>query len=203
MESSIINLKDYFNDNQYQDVFEELDSIRDNETRRLSFSIPDDSKKLQSASVQPSAPPSSPEVPSLTSGLSILLPEENDDVFFSLDNFNDIIESNPPSPNPIQDSINFPKESLLVFSNTDKTVYKMPSRKAYDARKIWRYAKISSISQIREIEIKLLDWAFTYANLKIINNKIESIIWKTHSGCFCSSKWVTFIKWILCASHSV
>jgi hypothetical protein len=211
MESNRFNLDNYLEDsnfvidteNLYNDVFEELDSLRNSDARRLSFSIPDDSKKLQSALVSPSAPPPTPEITPFTPRLSIQLPKENDDCFFSLDGFVDKVESNPPSPKPIKDSITFPIESLLTFPDTDKTLYKIPPRKAYDARKIWRYAKISQVAQIRQIELKLLDWAFTYANLKITDNKIEAIIWRTQSGCLCSSKWTTFIKWILCASLTV
>jgi hypothetical protein len=211
MESNSFNLNDYLEDNHftldsenyYQDVFDELDALKNNDGRRLSFSIPEDAKKLQSALVSPSAPPPTPEITPFSPRLSIDIPDENDDVIFSLDGFNDEIESNPPSPKPIQKSITYPKEHLLVFPDTDRTLYKIPPRRAHDARKIWRYAKISKVAQIREIESKLLDWAFTYANLKIIDNKIHAIIWRTFSGCLCSSKWGTFVKWIICASVSV
>jgi hypothetical protein len=211
MESNIFNLNEYLEDNHftidsenyYKDVFEELDSLRNNESRRLSFSIPGDAKKLQSALVSPSAPPPTPEITAFTPRLSLQIPEENDDCIFSLDGFVDEIESNPPSPKPFKNSIDFPIEFLLTFPDTDKTLYKIPPRKAQDARKIWRYAKISKVAQIRQIELKLLDWAFTYANLKIIDNKIQAIIWRTHSGCLCSSKWTTFVKWIICASLAV
>ena len=185
-------------DNYYIDVFQELEDLHNNESRRLSFSIPDDLKKLKS--ITPSA--LIPELNPFTPRIQINIPEDNTDTIFSLDGFNDIVESNPPSPKQLQNSIDFPIEHLLEFSNTDNTQYKIPPRMAYDARKIWRYAKISKIAQIREIEPKLLDWAFTYANLKITNNKIQNIIWKTHSKCICSSKWTTFVKWMLCASIS-
>jgi hypothetical protein len=211
MESNSFNLNDYLEDNHftidsenyYKDVFEELDSLRNNDARRLSFSIPEDAKKLQSALVSPSAPPPTPEISPFTPRLTLQIPEENDDCIFSLDGFVDEIESNPPSPKQFKNSIEFPIEFLLTFPDTDKTLYKIPPRKAQDARKIWRYAKISKTAQIRQIELKLLDWAFTYANLKIFDNKIQAIIWKTHSGCLCSSKWSTFVKWIICASLAV
>ena len=211
MESNKFNLNDYIEDNHftidseyhYQDVFDELEALKNNDVRRLSFSIPEDSKKLQSALVSPTAPPPTPEIFPFSPRLTLQIPEDNDDCIFSLDGFVDEIESNPPSPNKFKNSIDFPIEFLLVFPDTDKTLYKIPPKKAQDARKIWRYAKISKVAYVREIELKLLDWAFTYANLKITENKIQAIIWRTKSGCLCSSKWATFVKWMICASLAV
>jgi hypothetical protein len=191
------------NSSEYCDIFEELELVRNDElNRRLSFSIPEDNKKLTPKPVPPT-PPSTPENKEFTPRITISIPEETDDIIFSLDGFSDVIESNPPSPQSIQTSIDFPKEELLIFLNTDTKIYKIPSRKSKDARKIWRYAKINNVAQINEIESKLLDWAFTYANLKITNKKIEAILWRTHSGCLCSSKWSTFVKWIICATLTV
>jgi hypothetical protein len=189
------------NSDDNNDIFEELEQYSNTEPRRLSFSVPDSNKQGFTNPIP--TPLSSPENKEFTPRITITIPEETDDIIFSLDGFSDVIESNPPSPQHIQTSIDFPKEELLIFLNTDTKIYKIPSKKSKDARKIWRYAKINNVAQINEIESKLLDWAFTYANLKITNKKIEAILWKTHSGCLCSSKWSTFVKWIICATLTV
>lgn len=108
----------------------------------------------------------------------------------------------PPTPNSIQSILTYPKERLLISSFSDKQLYRQPNKKSYDARKIWRYAKVSHNATIREIEMKLLDWAFTYASLVIENNTIKSITWNIHSGDKCASSWSAFLKWIICASLS-
>jgi hypothetical protein len=154
------------------DIFDEL-NYRLN-TNRFSFSIPEDS---------PPTPPSTPR-------LTIHIPEEKDDLE---------LESNPPTPK--QPILDFSKEELLT-SSTSNQIYKRPSKKSGDARKVWKYAKIPSIATIREIEMKLLDWAFTYASLEIIDKKIRLITWRSHSNCLCSSSWTAFLRWILCASTS-
>jgi hypothetical protein len=167
----------YSPDNNYMDIFEELESTTEQSLQQLS-------------------PPPTPIIPNI-----------DDDDILVLD-----VVSNSLSlqiPNNIQyNSINqiyidYPKEELLIFSKNDMKIYKIPSEKAKDARKVWVGANINDFAHITEIESKLLDWAFTNANLKISNKQIDAILWKTESGCFCSSKWRTFVKWIVCASLSV
>jgi hypothetical protein len=131
--------------------------------------------------------------------LSILIPNEVEGgESFKLDK-GDNIESNPPTPNSIDPVLPFSKEWLYVTSNLDKTVYFMPPKTSGDARKIWRYAKIPAWSFIRDIEIQLIDWAYTYANLYIEDRQIKKITWMTQSNSKCSSTWPAFIKWIICA----
>ena len=184
MSSRQFNLNAFITENYYScdtDVFDELNSIqRPVNDRRFSFSIPEDS---------PPTPPSTPR-------LTIHIPEENDNDL-ELDDLE--LESNPPTPK--QPTLDFSKEELLT-SSTSNQIYKRPSKKALDARKVWKYAKIPSVATIREIEIKLLDWAFTYASLEIIDKKIILITWRTHSNCVCSCSWTAFLRWIVCASTS-
>ena len=102
-----------------------------------------------------------------------------------------------PSPIHVVDTI---KCGLLISSPLDTTLYKAP--KSGDAVMIWKYAKIPAQACIREIESGLIDWAFTYATLEVIEGHISKVIWTTQSECKCSSSWSAFIRWILCASVS-
>ena len=183
------NLNIFIGDNSYEDdmIFDELERRRNtSDSRRFSFSIPNDI---------PPAPPPSPQLgPRLTKNI----PEEKDD-----DIELDVLESNPPTPTDIQPTLDFNKEMLLISSINDNHVYKRPSKKSAEARKIWRYAKIPSIATIYEIEYKLLDWAFTYASLEIVDKKIVKVTWRSPNNCVCSSKWSTFIRWMICATLSV
>jgi hypothetical protein len=201
------DLNTYLTDNYYtidlepptNDIFDELEAIsKPASDRRFSFSIPENLDNI------PPAPPPSPRIDSTAEHpsprLTLHIPEEKDDDF-DLESFE--LESNPPTPTNIQPTLDFSKESLLVSSPTNHQIYKRPPRKAHDARKVWRYAKIPSAATIREIECKLLDWAYTYASLEITNKKIVRITWRTHSNCVCTCKWETFLKWIVCASLAV
>jgi hypothetical protein len=191
MSNRQFDLTTFITDNYYTcdtDVFDELDSIQRPVSRnRFSFSIPED--------VIPPPPPSSPD---LTPRLTIDIPEDkHDDV--ELTTFE--LDSNPPTPSNIQFNIDFNKDILLISSDS-KQIYRRPPKSSIDARKVWRYAKIPSIATIREIEYKLLDWAFTYASLEITDKKIKRITWRTHSNCVCSCSWPAFLRWIVCASTS-
>jgi hypothetical protein len=145
--------------------------------RRFSFSVPDD---------KPTGPQNM---------LTIQVPVDIDAE----------PESDSPlkTPNDIQSAIGFSKELLLISSQDDTKYYKRPPRKSIDAYKVWRAAKIPDNALIRDIEIKLIDWAFTYAQLKIIDNKIALVSWFSHSKCICTCSWTTFLKWIMCASLEV
>lgn len=189
MESSRhFDLNTFMGDNWYQDdvafndVFDELDRHRTiSDSRRFSFSIPND------------IPPAPPPSPHIEPQLTIRIPEEKDME----------LESNPPTPTNIQPTLDFSKESLLISSIYDKKIYRCPPKKSIEARKVWRYAKIPSTATIHEIEYKLLDWAFNYASLEIVDTKIKYITWRSDSNCSCTSNWTTFLKWIICATQSV
>lgn len=185
------DLNTFIYDNWYQDdivfndVFDELEERNTTvDSRRFSFSIPNDT---------PPAPPPSPRP-------TINIPEEKDDDI-ELDTIE--LESNPPTPTDIQPSLDFSKKALLISSIYDKQMYRRPPKKSIDARRVWKYAKIPSIATIYEIEYKLLDWAYTYASLEIVDKKIIRITWRAPSECTCTCAWSTFLKWIICATHSV
>lgn len=142
-------------------------------------------------------PPPPPPTPDQTPRLRLIIPEEKyDDVEL------DMVESNLPTPINIQQTLDFSKELLMISSIYDNTICKIPSKKSQDARKIWEYAKIPSVATVREIEYKLLDWAYTYASLEIVDNKIIRITWHSHSNCTCISTWSAFLKWIICSTKS-
>jgi hypothetical protein len=98
----------------------------------------------------------------------------------------------------IQDILDFNKELLLTYSY-DMKLYRIPSQKSYDARKIWLMAGIPAMVTARHAEYLLLNWAYTYATLEIVDKQIVSIKWKTASNSMCVSPWKIFVKWLLCA----
>lgn len=114
----------------------------------------------------------------------------------------------PPSPSShshikdIQTSLDYPKQVLFISSLHNRRVYKMPHIKSIDAYKIWNEAGIPLNAYENIIESQLLDWAYTYAQLEIVDRKIVSIKWSGSSNSICEASWPAFLKWILCASIS-
>jgi hypothetical protein len=197
-------------EHNYTDVFEELDQLRRQQLpRRFSFSIPYDNDDVPLSIIDktPTAPPSSPQLsPQLEADskqqLTIDIPLDSE---FYLDEIIGVECSDDDAEVPIKDiqnSLDFSKSELMISSTQDKTLYKIPPRKSFDARKIWRIAKIPRVAVIHDIESLLLDWAFTNAYLEIYNKKIKKIIWKSKSNCRCESNWKAFLQWIVCASQS-
>lgn len=189
------------------DIFDELEGIKQI-PRRFSLSLPDEFDDVHMDTIEqnieiPSAPPSSPQQePIPTQRLTIQIPD--DDFYLDL-NDNSYNSSDDEKDEPIKDiqgSLGFSKEDLLISSIRDIMLYKCPPRKSFDARKIWKLAKIPRRAYIREIETLLLDWAFTYAVLEISGKKIVKISWTSKSNCHCQSTWPAFIRWIVCASVS-
>lgn len=93
-----------------------------------------------------------------------------------------------------------PISKLVSAGRADKK-FKIPSIKVKDARYIWISADIDDVASYNEIETKLLKWAEKYAEIKIERKGYGLIItWKSVSGCVCTAKWYSFVRWILCAS---
>lgn len=188
----------------YIDVFDELDQIKRQSNIRRSFSLPDsynDDVLLSSIDdtiEYPDPPPPSPELELYP--ITIEIPDDNLNNITYSQNSDDEIDLHI---NDIQNFINFPKTELIISSPYDNKLYKQPSKKSFDARYIWKSAKIPSVSYIYNIECLLLNWAYTYADLEIIDTKINKIKWKSKSNCECESTWRGFLKWIICASLSV
>jgi hypothetical protein len=98
--------------------------------------------------------------------------------------------------------IKFPKCLLQITNKQDTTLYKIPTRAANDARKIWKQAYLPKQAYAYNIESSLIDWAFNYALLEIEGYSIVNIKWFSYSHCRCESNWKAFVNWILCASSS-
>ncbi len=96
-----------------------------------------------------------------------------------------------------------PISKLVNAGRTDKK-FKIPSMKVKDARQIWIAADISEVASYNEIETKLLKWAEKSAELRVDKGRGHGLIitWKSASGCSCTAKWYSFVRWILCASLS-
>lgn len=217
------NLIKYISEDEHKeaptDVFDELEYIRVlNDTRRFSFSIPGDTIKLNEnyfaepispppPPPPPSPPASPPSSPTLNSTPKVPIEIPDDDFYLDRTEFypeNDSDTDKSPLPlNDIQNELKFPKEYLLTSNPYDKSLYKRPPRKSFDARKIWKQAHIPRNACIRDIEYLLLDWAYTYARLQIENQKIKLIIWRSQSNCICQATWTSFLRWIICSSFSV
>jgi hypothetical protein len=123
--------------------------------RRWSFSIPN-------TIVAP--PPSPPLSPCDTPRVKIIIPEEKPTQCLSI----------------IEQSFNMSSHFngiLLISSTYDNTSYSIPTKQTKDARKLWRSAKIPYSASAREIETKLIEWAFKYAQVKIVDDKIKEISW--------------------------
>lgn len=102
---------------------------------------------------------------------------------------------------PPDDFIPIPKQDITFITfHDDPTLYEIPSKQSKAARYIWKQAGIDFFSTPREIEIKLLDWAYKNTCLEIKDNVITKIKWRIHNGIICSGNWNSFIRWILCAS---
>jgi hypothetical protein len=139
--------------------------------------------------------------------------EGTDDILLdSVENFITLPINTPHSemtenviPDPVNKdkSVNFSRAQLLISPTNDKTLYKCPSEKSIDARKIWINAKIPNCTDIRTIEVLLLDWAFNNAYLEIYNNTIHKIIWTSNSNCKYEFTWKSFLRWMTCASLAV
>ena len=140
----------------------------------------------------PSAPPSTPEHTPIT----IDIPKDN----FNINDSSD--EDTTNTIDNIQTILNYSKYELLITSYLEKKEYRQPAHKSRDARNIWKSAKIPKYATIYNIELLLLDWAFTYASLEIYDKKIMSIEWNITNNSKCQSTWKCFIHWIICASNS-
>jgi hypothetical protein len=197
------------------DVFNELEYINTiRNTKRFSFSIPENivdenyfSRPNSPPQAPPSSPPSSPCIePLQTPKVTIAIPDEDD---FYLDRSDFIPDKDSETGSPaaflkdIQSVLDYPKECLLISNRFDKALYKRPTRKSFDARKIWRQAHIPRNAHIQDIEYLLLDWAFTYARLEIQDRQIKYIFWKSQSNCLCQATWKAFLHWVICSTFSV
>jgi len=182
------------------DVFDELNYVTielptiGTSGRRFSFSIPEDIE----ISI-PVAPPPSPTITPFNRP-AIFIPD--DDFYFELCHEDSISPTQRPLPD-IQTALDFPKQELFISQITDINNYKRPPKKSHDARKIWKAAYIPKLATIRQIEVALLDWAYTYAYLEIKDKKIVSITWKSDSQCTCRAKWASFLRWMICACYSI
>lgn len=141
----------------------------------------------------PSAPPSTPEH---TPRIAIDIPNDTFTIAESSD------DDNINTIDNIQSILSYSKYELLITSYLEKKEYRRPTHKSRDARNIWKSAKIPKYATIYNIELLLLDWAFTYASLEIYDKKIISIKWNTINNSKCQSTWKCFLHWIICASNS-
>lgn len=81
-----------------------------------------------------------------------------------------------------------------------KILYNIPKETSKDARAIWKKANIPDISDIDEIQYKLILWAVDNAEITVNeDDTIKTINWNISGNSKCKATWVAFIHWIICA----
>jgi hypothetical protein len=188
---------------EYMDIFEELrakdSKMAASDNRRFSFSIPTDT----SGGYDSSTVDGFDFISSYDSSYDPLY--DGDDGYTSEYYIGDaqleLLESEPESEdNIVKLDLADPISKLVSAGRADKK-FKIPSPKVKDARQIWISADIGDIASYNEIETKLLKWAEKFAEIKTERKGHGVIItWKSASGCVCTAKWYSFVRWILCAS---
>jgi hypothetical protein len=81
-------------------------------------------------------------------------------------------------------------------------MFKHPPKSSKDAYYVWKDANLPKYASKSLIESELTKWAIQNAFINSSSNPDTSewtITWKTKSGVSCTSKFTTFIKWMLCA----
>ncbi len=207
-----------FNDYVHEDYALE-DTKTDEILNRFSFSLPREwppvviqenyfAVPTAVTAPMPSSPPSSPALaPISDERVAILIPDDDD---FYLD------RSDMDSPNisattgtafkplkDLQEALDFPKELLLITQRNNTFLYTMPEPASADVRSIWIQAHIPKRACIQDIEYLLLDWAYTYAHLEIVDKYVKYVVWPTSGNCVCQASWPAFLRWIICATSAM
>lgn len=93
-----------------------------------------------------------------------------------------------------------------ISYNTQYTIneemFKHPPKSSKDAYNVWKDANLPKYASKSLIESELTKWAIQNAFINSTSNLDSSewiITWKTKSDISCTSKFNTFIKWMLCA----
>jgi hypothetical protein len=200
---SKFNLFDYISEGETKEmtssnVFSDLGE-------RFSFSIPSGPPIVirDNYFARPTSPPPSPTLQSAEtdSRVAILIPDDDDFYLDRSDAVSPNIAVSDAAPlKDLQGAIDYPKECLLITPPDNTFLYTMPPPSTADTRHIWIQAHIPKRACIRDIEYLLLDWAYTYAHLEIVDRRVKYIAWPTSSGCVCQATWAAFLRWIICAT---
>ena len=87
----------------------------------------------------------------------------------------------------------------LLTSEYDQHLYGIPPLGCFHARTIWLQAGLPLHALARFLEIKMIDWACTYALLDIQHKEIRSVRYQTSRDCLYFCSWHVFLRWIMCA----
>jgi hypothetical protein len=93
-------------------------------------------------------------------------------------------------------------DSEDYMDNVHEEMFKHPPKSSKDAYNVWKDANLPKYASKSLIESELTKWAIQNAFINSTSNPDTSernITWKTKSGVSCTSKFTTFIKWMLCA----
>jgi hypothetical protein len=114
-----------------------------------------------------------------------------------------------PSCNKKENNIYIPRiitshviDSEDYMDNVPEEMFKHPPKSSKDAYNVWKDAKLPKYASKSLIESELTKWAIQNAFINSTSNSDTSewiITWKTKSDVSCTSKFTTFIKWMLCA----
>jgi hypothetical protein len=87
----------------------------------------------------------------------------------------------------------------LLTSEYDQHLYGIPPLGCFHARTIWLQAGLPVSAVARFLEIKMIDWAYGYAQLEIRGEEIRSVRYQTSRDCLYFCSWRVFLRWIMCA----
>ncbi len=108
-----------------------------------------------------------------------------------------IITSRVIDSEDYMDNVSYTNQTII----TEET-FKHPPKSSKDAYNVWKDANLPKYASKLLIESELTKWAIQNAFINSTCNPDTSewiITWKTKSGVSCTSKFTTFIKWMLCA----
>lgn len=92
-------------------------------------------------------------------------------------------------------------ENYMTKAISEET-FKHPPKSSKDAYYVWKDANLPKYASKSLIESQLTKWAIQNAFINSTSNHDISewtITWKTKYNTSCTSKFTTFIKWMLCA----
>lgn len=87
----------------------------------------------------------------------------------------------------------------LLTSEYDQHLYGIPPPSCFHARTIWFQAGLPMRALGRWLEVKLVDWAYTYALVDIQAEEIRSVRYQASGNCLYFCSWRVFLRWMMCA----
>lgn len=87
----------------------------------------------------------------------------------------------------------------LLTSEYNQCLYGIPPLTCFHARTMWLQAGLPVRAVARFLEIKLMEWAYVYAQMDIQGEEIRSIRYQASTDCLYFCSWRVFLRWMMCA----